>query len=627
MSIHPPSFVHRVTLRHFRAVLMVSLASAGLAMSAPAAAPQNGNQPPVLPDTNPDQRIVEVYLEASVTQAEYTPGVFTEVWAYNGVVPGPTIEAEVGQTLIVHFTNNLPQDTSLHWHGMEVPANMDGSNIAQQAVPPGGQFLYEFQLIREGHYWYHPHFVTNQQIERGLHGNLLVRKRQADRRVNIPKEQEYVLTVDDVKLDASRQRTPFASDLTSNLSPVRRAEELLNGRQGNVFITNGAQVPTIDVVDNRPIRLRVLAPTNGRFMRLSLPEHDLLQIGSDGALLNDMQTRGPIGQVPDHHGTGLASDPDPSLGVLLTPSERADVVVVPRGDVGDEIFIEWHDFPTKRHLTFDNGSGGVGFGHDHNDGERPSVNLVKLRFVEGPGQGWAPFLPLTGSSPTVPIPTDETTGRLSVFFGHGDPAPDGSVMFFSAVKLSSELQAALDTKLAEAEDPANLGPIAGMVGPPPFMPQPFPVLTVADALHAKVGDVKIWEVTSFTGGAHTFHAHGFPFQALELIQVNLDGNTPAQRVKRTMLPLATKDNIMIPGRTGTLGRSWSILRAVTRFDDSGHPAHLRRAPLQLVARGKVPVTNNPLNPAEGTSGGWMVHCHILEHSARGMLTFLNLVLP
>jgi len=593
----------------------------------------DGAQPPLVEDLNPDPTIFEVDIVAEVTTHEYVSGVPTEVWAFNGSVPGPTIEARLGQTLVVHFRNELPLPTSIHWHGMDVPANMDGSNISQEAVPPGGEFLYRFKLNREGHFWYHPHFSTNQMIERGLHGSILVRNPRTDRRVAVPRHREFVLTVDDVKLDAAGQVAVFATDLAAPLGPVDRAIELVNGREGNYLLTNGvhvggAEIPTIDVVDDLPIRLRILAPTSGRFMRLSLADHELLQIGSDGSLLNEMVVREEIGFVPDHHGTGLASDPDPELGLLLTPSERADVVLVPRGDVGDEIYLQWHDFPRGRHSATVDGQGNVVLGHVHGEGELPPEDLLRLRFVDGHGDGWQPVMPLHGPHPVEAIPVAESTRRLSIFFGHGDPTPEGVVTFFSSVKMSDELQAALDSKLAAAEDPGNAGPIDGMVGPPPFTPLPFPILTGPDSIHVEVGEVCIWEVTSFTAGAHTFHTHGFPFQPLETIEVNLDGTTPEERVKRTALPLALKDNVIMPARPGAKGRSWTILRAAVQFDDSSIPyPFLRRTPLQMAARGKVPVTSEPLNPDEGTSGGWLAHCHILEHAARGMLSYFNVHLP
>jgi FtsP/CotA-like multicopper oxidase with cupredoxin domain len=88
-------------------------------------------------DVNPDPNIVEVHLTAAETTIKTANGKKTKAWAYNGQVPGPLIEANVGDTLIVRLTNNLPEGTSIHWHGVELPAEMDGSNLSQLEIPPG----------------------------------------------------------------------------------------------------------------------------------------------------------------------------------------------------------------------------------------------------------------------------------------------------------------------------------------------------------------------------------------------------------------------------------------------------------------------------------------------------------
>src|SRR5687767_10175665 len=77
-------------------------------------------------DLNADPRIVEIELEARITEMEIIPGKVTPVWTYNGTLPGPQINVNVGDRLIVHFKNSVPATTSIHWHGVRVPNNMDG---------------------------------------------------------------------------------------------------------------------------------------------------------------------------------------------------------------------------------------------------------------------------------------------------------------------------------------------------------------------------------------------------------------------------------------------------------------------------------------------------------------------
>src|SRR6185436_8430349 len=73
---------------------------------------------PEAPDLNPDPRIVEINLEARPASVEIAPGERVEAWTYNGGLPGPLIHVNVGDRLIVHFTNKLPQPTTVHWHGL-----------------------------------------------------------------------------------------------------------------------------------------------------------------------------------------------------------------------------------------------------------------------------------------------------------------------------------------------------------------------------------------------------------------------------------------------------------------------------------------------------------------------------
>ena len=77
-------------------------------------------------DTNPDPRVVEINLEARIARVEIAPGQTVDAWTYDGRIPGPLIRLRVGDRLIVHFTNALPQPTTVHWHGLRVPLRMDG---------------------------------------------------------------------------------------------------------------------------------------------------------------------------------------------------------------------------------------------------------------------------------------------------------------------------------------------------------------------------------------------------------------------------------------------------------------------------------------------------------------------
>jgi Multicopper oxidase len=103
---------------------------------------------------------------------------------------------DVGDTLVVELTNALPEPTSIHWHGLRVPADMDGTQLVQQPIQPGETFEYRFVLPDAGTFWYHPHMNETVQLEKGLYGALVVRGHDEPHL-----DGERVLVLDDLKLD------------------------------------------------------------------------------------------------------------------------------------------------------------------------------------------------------------------------------------------------------------------------------------------------------------------------------------------------------------------------------------------------------------------------------------------
>ncbi|GAB4566069.1 MAG: multicopper oxidase family protein [Haliangiales bacterium] len=527
-----------------------------------------------LTDINADPDIVEVDLEAKVAQIELSPGVMTEMYTYNGVFPGPIIEVEKGQRLIVNFTNNLPEDTTIHFHGVELPATMDGSNIAQAAVAAnGGTFKYEFDTLNAATHWYHPHIRTNEQVEKGLYGALVIRDPAEDTTLDLP-EAEVTLLLDDILLATDGSIEPaFPTD------PVANAAVMLNGREGNTFVVNGRKLPTIKALSGTPVRMRLINPANARFFRVSIPGHTLHRIGGDAGLIAAPVARQAVDLVQDpDDNSQMISNPDAELGVLLVPGERADVVFTPKGNAGDELFLEWHDIARGLHATADDGQGGVSFGDSDEDGKRASVQLVRFELLDGgDAQAAAYEPPATLRAVTAIDPNDAEADPLNVTFGHTPPDSDGNVTFF-----------------------AKVVPGTGGV--------PFDQLTADDGLAAEVGKTYILEVVNLTGGDHPFHLHGFFFQHIETVFEDDDGTN--QTVAAASVE--NKDSILIPARPGAFGTTRTRVRLAVTFDDTGREG-------QVAASG--------LTPQADSSGGWVLHCHILEHGDRGMMTFVSLTAP
>ncbi len=159
-------------------------------------------------DLNPDPNILEFNLEARIENLELIAGHQTPAWTYNGTVPGPMIRGKVGDRVIVHFKNSLPEETTIHWHGLRVPNTMDGApGATQDPIQSGAEFRYEYTLTDAGTYWYHPHIDSSTQVGRGLYGAILVED------PNDPKAfgDDLVLLLSDIGLNEQGELLPADS--------------------------------------------------------------------------------------------------------------------------------------------------------------------------------------------------------------------------------------------------------------------------------------------------------------------------------------------------------------------------------------------------------------------------------
>ena len=123
--------------------------------------------------SRPPRPAVDITMTAGISDIDIGGGVVVRTWAWDGRVPANQIRLARGQTMRVELVNNLPTDTTTHWHGLAIPNAMDGvPDLTQQPVPPGRAFLYEFTVPDAGTYWAHPHFGS--QLDRGMYAPLIV---------------------------------------------------------------------------------------------------------------------------------------------------------------------------------------------------------------------------------------------------------------------------------------------------------------------------------------------------------------------------------------------------------------------------------------------------------------------
>ena len=122
--------------------------------------------------------VKEFHLIAEVIETELIPGRPLTAWGFNGSIPGPTIEVNEGDRIRVIFENRLPEMSAIHWHGIEAPMQMDGSvGLGQDPVPPGGKYVYEFNLHQHGTFFYHSHFAMQEMM--GMLGMFIMHPKQA----------------------------------------------------------------------------------------------------------------------------------------------------------------------------------------------------------------------------------------------------------------------------------------------------------------------------------------------------------------------------------------------------------------------------------------------------------------
>ncbi len=225
----------------------------------------------------------------------------TDVWAYGGSVPGPTLRVRQGEPVSIVVENRLDQDTTVHWHGIRLPIGMDGvPGISQPPIRPGEKFVYQFTPPDAGTFWYHPHANSLQQLGRGLAGALIV-----EERTPVPVDRELLWMIMDWRLRPDGQ---IAAGFGN------RMEAAMSGRVGNTVTVNGVVPPDEPVRAGERIRLRLLNTALARIMALRFEGHRPVVVAIDG-------------QPCDPH--------EPENGrLMLAPAMRIDVVLDMQGIPG-----------------------------------------------------------------------------------------------------------------------------------------------------------------------------------------------------------------------------------------------------------------------------------------------------
>ncbi|HSU50105.1 MAG TPA: multicopper oxidase family protein [Segetibacter sp.] len=240
--------------------------------------------------------VVEYQFEASQFQWEIASGKNIPAWGFNQQVPGPVIKARKGDTLVVKLKNSLPEPTMIHWHGIKLPAAMDGTGIVQKPVEPGEEFEYRFPLDDAGTFWYHSHHNETVQMERGMYGAIVV-----EDEMDPVVDAEKLFMIDDMKLTAD-------FEFTKPSWALPRLIERHDGRQGDTLLINGKVDSVINIHAGQLERWRFVNSSSARYFKLYLAGKTFKIIGTDG---------------------GLIGKPVAVTEALITPGERLDIIVGP----------------------------------------------------------------------------------------------------------------------------------------------------------------------------------------------------------------------------------------------------------------------------------------------------------
>ncbi|HEX6629100.1 MAG TPA: multicopper oxidase family protein [Gemmatimonadaceae bacterium] len=355
---------------------------------------KDASNPPLLVNISKLPHTVEVNLTAAVAKLSLQPGVTSEVFAYNGHVPGPTLDVREGDHVVIHFKNELPEATTVHWHGIHLPFESDGSPF--DPIKPGESHDYEFTVRSgtAGTYWYHPHpdHRTGFAIGKGLFGAIVVHAA----RDPLPPMAEKLLVLSD-----NRFLADGAIDFPDPASHHGSIDEE-NGREGPVLFVNGQVMPTVSIRSGEMQRWRVINSSAGRIFRIAIVGQSMLQVGTDGGLLEK-----PI-EVKE---------------VLLTTGERAELLVK-GGAPGGRTMLQ--NLPYDRYSP-----------HTRPADWNVTRDLLELETsVESPVT--PPAIPATLRK-IIPLDTAKVTAVRTIVFGQG--IINGHTMDMARVDVSTRVGA------------------------------------------------------------------------------------------------------------------------------------------------------------------------------------------
>ena len=304
-------------------------------------------------------------------------GKQAQLYAFNGLVPGPKIELQSGDEVRVHFINNLPEPSNLHYHGVHLSPAGKADNVFLQ-VPPGDVFDYNFKVPVNhpaGFFWVHPHLhgLVAKQVSRGLASPFVIRG-DLDTIPEVAAAREHFMILQDFELDAAG--VPVEPGMSA----------MMSGREGSIITVSGRLNPTYPIEQDGMLRLRLLNASASRFYRLKLEDHPMHVIATDGGAI-------PLPQTVEE--------------LVLAPGERRDVLVQGTRQSGSYRLMN---------LPYDRGMEGGMMGGMGASGDRKPVELATVTY-EGRAEQFIGLPQKLIDVPALPASTGSRTFELGESMG------------------------------------------------------------------------------------------------------------------------------------------------------------------------------------------------------------------
>jgi FtsP/CotA-like multicopper oxidase with cupredoxin domain len=571
-------------------------------------------------DTNPDPNVFEASLsvdeqDVMIDGTTVHSLIYKDLnnpGTYAGIpdgMPIPQIVANVGDEIVVSLVNNLEPacaamacNTSIHWHGLELDNDSDGTGVTQDGLQPGESYTYRFKTFRPGVFWFHPHMKPGPQTFAGTYGVFIVKDPNEEALISSNKipaaANTHTVVLSDTEFDADGD-VGFVDAGGQAVPWATLADSCAGGGGGCQTVANGATVlvngqkptsstPMISAKSGAGVRLRLLNLSTNRYYRLHVSgngaDNNLYRIGGEGGFLETVRREGGI------HGSW---DTKFDLGEIVVPaSGRSDVVVVPTGTTGDIITISGLDY-----------SRGGPAGNDDTAGDLLYIvidnSLDDVAFAIADGNdvlGAGAIEDLKGLA-------------ISDFYINPPPVFDsnpgaGVGSADSTIKLMGISTGVLGIDGVEGHF-EDSGADYSMV--------PYQGAT----RYARTGDLLEFTISNFnTGQHHPFHHHGFSFQPVRVIDNGLDINSTAD------------DSVLYEFDYN----EFIDVIDVFGFQPGGAPPNNQSIVVRMRLDDRPRITDNRQEAGApspnqrfgsgGAAGRWVFHCHLFLHAAIGMISEL-----